>query len=34
MVVASEAGVGTGHVWMYVGNGTWAECTPDKGATA
>ena len=34
VVVASEAGVGTGHVWMYVGNGTWAECTPDKGATA
>lgn len=23
-----------GHVWMYVGNNVWCECTPGKGVTA
>lgn len=23
-----------GHVWMYVGNGNWCECTPDGGVRA
>lgn len=23
-----------GHVWMYVGDGTWCECTPDGGVRA
>lgn len=34
VVIASEAGVGTGHVWMYVGSGNWAECTPTGGVRA
>lgn len=32
--VVYPGGSYSGHVWMYVGNGTWCECTPQGGVRA
>lgn len=34
VVTKENAGGQEGHVWMYIGNGKWAECTPGRNVTA
>lgn len=34
VVYSWESDTGTGHVWMYMGDGVWGECTPTGGTRA